>query len=395
MAKSDAELEPKQPKKTDAKAPNPAVEPVAKKKNPLESPATLPETKVEPTAEPKSEPKAEEVPVVKSEAKSNEAATGEVTTVRSKRRFSLEGVNAKSLAIKVGAVFLAALVLITLIFGVLIYGYKSESAVVYTVSGVIPYPAERVNGSFVSYHAYLFEVEANKRAYQNNAKLNNQPAVDYNTADGKKLLVGIKQHALDKLKSDEVVAILAKQNKVVVTSKDVDELLASLYKQYGGKTTLLKTLKSIYNWNLDDLKSVVHKQLVAKKLQDKVTADPAAYAQAKTKADDVIKQLKAGGDFAALAKQYSHASDASSGGDLGTFTKGQVPDEIQKAIDALQVGDISDPVKTQYGYEIVKAVAKGADGKYQASHILITTVDFTTYMNDQVKKAKVNVYIKV
>jgi len=85
------------------------------------------------------------------------------------------------------------------IFGVLIYAYRSENPAVKAVASVVPYPVERVNGHFVTYKSYLFEVDANKRAYQNNAKLNNQPAVDFNSADGKKLVVQIKEHALDKL----------------------------------------------------------------------------------------------------------------------------------------------------------------------------------------------------
>jgi foldase protein PrsA len=303
--------------------------------------------------------------------------------------------NLKSTIIKVTAAVVALLAVVVVVFGVLIYVYKSESPIVKAVAKVVPYPVQRVNGSFVSYSDYLFEVDANKRAYQNNAKLNSQPAVDFNSADGKKLVTQIKQHSLDKLESDTVMAQLASQKKVKVTDKEVNDLVNQLYQRYGGKDTLLKTLKDIYGWNLGDLKQVVRKQLLAKDVEEKVTSDPAVDAAAKAKAQDVLKKVKDGGDFADLAKKNSQASDAASGGDLGFFTKGQLPDNLQAAAEALQPGQVSDVVKTQYGYEIIKVIEKKDDGSIHAQHILTKTVDFNDYFQNELKKAKVNKYIKV
>ena len=300
----------------------------------------------------------------------------------------------RGLAVKVAAVVVSLIAVVVVIFGVLIYAYRSDNPAVKAVASVVPYPVERVNGHFVTYKAYLFEVEANKRAYQNNAKLNNQPAVDFNSADGKKLVVQIKQHALDKLVDDSLTAQLASQKKVKVTDKEVNDLINQLYQRYGGKDTLLKTLNQIYGWNIGDLKSVVYKQLLAKDLEDKVTSDPAVTAAAKTKAQNVLKDIKAGGDFTEVAKKNSQSSDAASGGDLGFFTKGQLPDELQKAAEALQPGQVSDPIKDQYGFEILKVIEKKDDGSIHAQHILIKTVDFTEYFAGEKNKAKINKFIK-
>ena len=301
--------------------------------------------------------------------------------------------NWRPLLTKVAAGLVAVFALVLIIFGVLIYGYRSESPVVYAVAKVLPFPASNVNGHFVSYGDYLFQLNANKRGYQQNAKLNNQPAADFKSTEGKKILTQFHASSLEKVKSDAIVAQLAAQKKVKITNKDVDALITQLYKNYGGKDTLLKTLKDIYGWDLNDLKKVVRKQLMEQKLSEKVTSDPVIDAQAKSKAADVAKKIKDGGDFAAIAKQYSQASDAASGGDLGTFSKGQVSDEIQKAVDALPVGGVSDLVKDQYGYEIIKVTEKTGDTS-KASHILIKTIDFTDYMSQQIKNAKYKAYIK-
>jgi hypothetical protein len=351
-------------------------------------------TKSEPKVDVK--PKAEDKPAAEPQVEAPKAdALSGPARAKAMLRDMKSSPNLKSTLIKVVAVVVALLVVVIVVFGVLIYGYKSENSVVRAVAQVIPYPIQRVNRHFVSYNDYLFEVEANKRAYQNNAKLNNQPAVDFNSADGKKLVVQIKQHSLDKVESDALVAQLAAQKKVTVTDKQINDLINQLYSRYGGKDTLLKTLNQIYGWDLGNLKTVVRKQLLAQNLQTKVTSDPAVDAAAKAKAQDVLKKVKDGGDFAALAKQYSQASDAASGGDLGFFTKGQLPDELFAAAQALQPGQVSDTIKDQYGYEILKVTEKKDDGSIHASHILIKTVDFNEYFQDQLKKAKVNTYIKI
>lgn len=342
---------------------------------------------------------AEAAPVVKVAA----AKTDDTTDVQSaeaspaaKKRFlePLRPKDMRSLLVKVAAVAVALIAVVVGVFGVLVYVYKSENPVVAAVASVVPYPVERVNGRFVTYNSYLFELDANKRAYQNNAKLNNQPAVDFNSADGKKLVAQIKEHALEKLASDSLTAQLASSKKVKVTDKEVNDLINQLYERYGGKDTLLKTLKQIYGWDIADLRGVVYKQLLAKNLEEKVTSDPALDAAAKAKAADVQKKIKEGGDFTEIAKKYSQSSDAASGGDLGFFTKGQLPDELQKAAEALQPGQVSDPIKDQYGYEILKVVEKKDDGSIRAQHILIKTLDFNEYFQAELKKAKINKFLK-
>jgi len=300
----------------------------------------------------------------------------------------------KKAAIKAVLTVLILFLLTIIGFGVAIYGYKSESPMVKAFAQAIPYPAEIVNSRIATYYDYLFEVDANKRAYQNNAKLNNQPAVDFSSKDGKKLLTEIKQHAIDKLKSDLVTADLASKKKISVKDKDVDNMLSDLYKRYGGKDTLLKTVKKLYDWQLGDLRSVLRKQLLSQKLQEAVVNDPTMLATARLKADAIVKQLKNGADFAELAKKNSQSSDASTGGDLGTFTRSQLPTSLQKSVDAVAVGQISDPIKTDYGFEIVKVTSRDGDN-IKAMHILIKTTDYTEYFNDQLKKAKVNFKIAV
>ena len=88
-------------------------------------------------------------------------------------------------------------------------------------------------------------------------------------------------------------------------------------------------------------------------------ADAAAKAQAKTKAEQVLKDVKAGKDFAALAKQHSQdPGSAVNGGDLGFFQKGQMVGPFNDVAFTLAPGAISDVVETQFGYHIIKVAEK-------------------------------------
>jgi peptidyl-prolyl cis-trans isomerase D len=77
-------------------------------------------------------------------------------------------------------------------------------------------------------------------------------------------------------------------------------------------------------------------------------------AAALKKAESVLAEARAGKDFAALAKQYSTDATASQGGELGFVTKADFPGPIGDTLFAMKAGDVSAPVKSQFGYHILK-----------------------------------------
>jgi len=81
--------------------------------------------------------------------------------------------------------------------------------------------------------------------------------------------------------------------------------------------------------------------------------------EALAKAQDIRKQLMGGADFATVAKAESDdAGSAAKGGELGTFKRGQMVPAFDQAAFSLPVNQVSEPVKTQFGYHIIKITSR-------------------------------------
>lgn len=71
-------------------------------------------------------------------------------------------------------------------------------------------------------------------------------------------------------------------------------------------------------------------------------------------ANTAIEKLKKGEKFSKIAKDVSSCPSGKRGGDLGTFSRGKMVKEFEKAAFSLQKGQVSPIVKTQFGYHIIK-----------------------------------------
>jgi peptidyl-prolyl cis-trans isomerase SurA len=80
----------------------------------------------------------------------------------------------------------------------------------------------------------------------------------------------------------------------------------------------------------------------------------AALAAAKVKADDILAQVRKGGDFADFAKKESDGPSAKEGGDLSYFKRGTLAKELEDKVFALKTGEVTDVIRTKQGYVILK-----------------------------------------
>ena len=105
-----------------------------------------------------------------------------------------------------------------------------------------------------------------------------------------------------------------------------------------------------------DAKKIFDEQIVEVKPQQEVHARHILVAT-EAEAKEVAERLKKGEDFAVIAKEKSKDTGAE-GGDLGFFTRGQMLKPFEDAAFALDVGQISEPVQTQFGWHIIKVEEK-------------------------------------
>jgi len=140
--------------------------------------------------------------------------------------------------------------------------------------------------------------------------------------------------------SKNLVILIADQAKIADTLVPTD---ADLFK--------------LYNLNKDQFRTSerVHAEHILLKTAGKPPADD---AKIKAQAEDILKQVRAGGDFAALAKKYSEdTGSADKGGDLGWIERGQTLPEFEHTAFSLKPGDTSGLVKTEVGYHIIRVLA--------------------------------------
>jgi peptidyl-prolyl cis-trans isomerase C len=119
-------------------------------------------------------------------------------------------------------------------------------------------------------------------------------------------------------------------------------------------------------------------------------ADEAAKKKARAQIDDLCKRAKAGEDFAKLAREHSQDGSAANGGDLDFFTRGRMVPEFESAAFALQPGQVSDVVTTQYGFHVIKVT-----DRKPASTVPLADVNdrVKQFLSEQKKQERADAFI--
>ena len=196
----------------------------------------------------------------------------------------------------------------------------------------------------------------------------------------------LKQQGLEYLIRRAEFEQKAEEMDVEVSDKQVDERLEQLKKQfYGGDDKKFKDSLKKLLLTEDQVRKDVRAQLLEEQLYKKVTEDlkvsdkeiqdfygknKAQYQQAATrevrhilvktkkKADQIHTQLAAGGNFANLAKTFSEDPGSKGQGGKLTVSKGQTVPPFDKAAFSLDKGQLSKPIKTQYGWHIIEPLTE-------------------------------------
>jgi parvulin-like peptidyl-prolyl isomerase len=136
----------------------------------------------------------------------------------------------------------------------------------------------------------------------------------------------------------------------------------------GAVATMKAELFTTYGIPEETLRWIVETSLYREKLQEQIVGQlPCSQEQVwaqhilmsdPTLAATIAQEAKAGKDWYELAAQYSTDSTKDNGGDLGWFARGAMVKEFEDAAFSMEVGQISDPVKSQFGYHIIRIMGK-------------------------------------
>ena len=233
-----------------------------------------------------------------------------------------------------------------------LYKFQSYSDFLYRVTQVIPFPIARVNGHFVSYNNYLFELEHYVHYYETQQNLN------FNTPSGQAQLSDYKSRALQDVINNAYISELAAKNHVSVSGQQLNNQI-TIYREQNklgnNQTELENVLKTYYGWTLNDFKRELKNQLLEQDVLSKL--DTATHQRAQS----VLDQLNGGANFATLASQSSDdTATKSSGGQYQSLISENdinVSPYVISALFATKVGQYTGIINTGFSLEIDKNLA--------------------------------------
>jgi parvulin-like peptidyl-prolyl isomerase len=197
----------------------------------------------------------------------------------------------------------------------------------------------------------------------------------------------ISRELLNELIDEKILLTRARALKLSVADEEFNRKLEEIKADYPeGLEKIFPKPRDFSRWKEDLKKRILLEKLVDKDVNSSVTVTDAEALAAfnankeyrlseervrlsqillpsRESAQEALNRLKSGADFASLAKEVSSGPEGSRGGDMGYFTRGVLPDNIDDTVFKLRPGQVSDIVESPYGFHIFKLEKKEKAGR--------------------------------
>ncbi len=219
-----------------------------------------------------------------------------------------------------------------------------------------------------------------------NSRFNTRLELLKKTSDlGEEQIGKLRREFLDEMIDEKIMFRRAREVNIDVSGKELRKRIEEIQSDYGkdGFNKVFKEKDDYQAWQEELEKRMVLEKLIEREVNSAVSvSDEEALAYFKShptgwtagesvhvsqivlpsrnKAEETLSRLKNGEDFGTLAKEVSTGPEGAKGGDLGSFTKGTLPEHFDRALFSLQPGKFSQIVETPYGFHIFKVLEKSS-----------------------------------
>ncbi len=279
-------------------------------------------------------------------------------------------------------IFISVLVVIYFVVGLPILGYfiyfkKSGGIPLAIASTLYPFPVATVGGDTI-----LLKPYSDRLNYLKFFNKQTQTALPDEAA--------LRDQVVSKLVDEAIIRQWANREGIVVTRDDIDAAYDKIVKDQGSESNVKSVLSQLYNLNDVEFKKLIPDVLYREKIERSLL-ERVHVKHILLSSESLAQKVRGEVDlnnFTEKAKQYSEdKTTRDSGGDLGFFDHGQaekLAPEFNKVFFEMQPGQISSPIKTQYGYHLIYVTEK--TGKIPQT--------FSQWLDEKRKMTKVHRFLK-
>lgn len=257
--------------------------------------------------------------------------------------------------------------------------------------------AALVNGQPISSEEYESQVEQVEAFFE-------QEGLNAESEEGRERLAQARRQVLEQMIDQELIRQAAVEMGISISDEELESSIEGIVEQSGGGDGFNQSLQAT-GTTYDVFRQMLLDQLLSEAVYSSVTASINSVAEqvharhillpTREMAEEVLARLQTGEDFAYLARECSEdISSRETGGDMGFFPRGVMPDEVEEVAFGLEVGDMSGIVESQFGFHVIQVLER--DEREIAVEVFesLRQQTFMQWLEDQRESASIERFVE-